>query len=95
MFKVELARSFEKDFKKISKEVQSEVFNKWIPLLKENPEIGKRFVGKNLQKFIKLAFRFKRNDYRIVYQVYKTKVVIVLLAIGNRENFYKKLRRRT
>lgn len=68
--------------------------NKWMPRLREDPYIGKRFSGKNLQKFFKLAFRHKKNDYRVVYQIKKKEVLIVLLAIGSRENFYKKLDRK-
>ena len=92
MYKIEFAQSFIKDFKKIPKEVQKVFLNKWIPRLQENPKIGQRFVGKNLRKYSKLAFRHKKSDYRIVYQVYKKEIRIVLLAIGSRENFYKKLK---
>ena len=91
MHKVEFAKSFLKDLKKITKEVQNEVIDKWIPKLQENPTIGQKFVGKKMKKFHKLAFRYKKNDYRIVYQIHKKEILVVLLAIGSRENFYKKL----
>ncbi len=95
MFKVEFAKSFLKDFKKISREVQKEVVEKWIPRMQNAPTVsGQRFKGKHLHDFWKLAFRYKKNDYRIVYQIHFQKVLIILLAIGSRENFYKKLRRR-
>lgn len=91
MYKVEFAKSFTKDIKKIPKEVQEEVLNKWIPRIQENPHTGKKFKGKNLSKFTRLSFRHKKNDYRIVYRIYKKQILIIFLAIGSRENFYKKL----
>ncbi len=92
MYKIEFSASFVKDFKKIPGEIQKIVFEKWIPRLQNDPRIGQRFVGKNLRNFFKLAFRYKRNDYRIVYQIRNKQVKVVLLAIGSRENFYKKLK---
>lgn len=92
MYKIKFAKSFVKDFKKIPKPVQKVFFDKWILRLQEDPKVGQKFAGKNLSKYMKLAFRYKRNDYRIVYQVHKKQIKIILLAIGSRENFYKKLK---
>lgn len=91
MYKIEFAKTFSKDFKKIPQEVRNVVFKKWIPRLQENPNIGERFVGKRLKYYLRLPFRFKRNDYRIVYQIHQNTIVVVLLAIGSRENFYRRL----
>lgn len=91
MYKIEFAKTFSKDFKKIPQEVRNVVFKKWIPRLQENPNIGERFVGKRLKHYLRLPFRFKRNDYRIVYQIHQNTIVVVLLAIGSRENFYRRL----
>jgi len=92
MFKIKFAKSFVKDLKKISKEVQVEIMHKWIIKIQEDPYIGKRFVGQSLRRFSRFAFRYKKNDYRIVYQIHKKQILIVFLAIGSRENFYKKLK---
>lgn len=94
MYKAEASKSFEKDLKKIPKEVVKEIVDRWIPYLQENPHRGERMHGKSLRAFWKLPFRFKRNDYRLVYQIYEREIVIVLLAIGSRENFYKRIERR-
>jgi len=91
MYKIEFAKSFVKDFKKTPKEVQNIVIDKWIPRLQKDPSIGQRFVGKKLKGFLKLAFRYKKNDYRIVFKVYNKEIKIVLIAIGSRENFYRHL----
>ncbi len=94
MYNVSFAKSFLKDIKKIPKEVQKEVINNWVPQIKENPYIGDKFSGKNLSNFTKISFRHKRNDYRIVYQIHKKQISIIFLAIGSRENFYKKVSQR-
>lgn len=94
MYKAEFTNSFLKDFKKISRETQKEVSQKWIPKIRENPYIGKRFMGEKLHNFLKVAFRCAQNDYRIVYQLYNKSILIVFLAIGSRENFYKRLKNR-
>lgn len=94
MYRIEFAKSFEKDMRKIIPEVRQEVFEKWIPRLQADPHIGKRFTGKNVRDFFRLAFRYKRNDYRIVYQIHHKEILIVLLAIGSRENFYKRFEKR-
>jgi addiction module RelE/StbE family toxin len=93
MYRTEFTRSFRKDLKKLSREVQNEILDKWIPRLEEDPDIGARFVGKKLSKLRKLAFRYKRNDYRLVYQVKRKEILIIFLAAGTRENFYKRFDR--
>ena len=94
MYQTEFAKSFLKDMKKIPKEVQNEFFDKWVPKIQENPYIGQKFKGKILSKFTKLAFRYKRNDYRVVYQIRRQEILVIMLAIGSRENFYKKFEKR-
>lgn len=92
MYKVELAKSVKKDFKRITNEVQNVIFEKWIPSLEQDPYIGERLKGPVMKKFWKLAFRFKKNDYRIVYEIRENEILIVIIAIGSRENFYKRFR---
>ena len=93
MYKAEFAKSFQKDIKKLSHEVQIKIVDEIIPMIIQKPEIGDFFVGSKLKGFQKYAFRFKKNDYRIVYKINKTQIIIVFLAIGSRENFYKRLDR--
>jgi len=91
MFKIEFTKSFQKEIKKLPKEVQYHILVKWITRLQENPDIGKRFASKKLKKYFKLAFRYKRSDYRMVYQIKRKEVKIIMLAVGTRENFYNRL----
>ncbi len=93
MYKVELAKSVKKDFKKITYEVHKLIFDKWIPLLQVDPYIGERMKGDIMKKFLKLAFRYKKNDYRMIYEVKEKEIVIIIVAIGSRENFYKRFKK--
>lgn len=94
MFEIEFSKSFVKDFKKITHEVQKEFMGKWIPRLQSDPLQGLAFSGKNLKAFRRLKFRTKKNDYRVVYEIKNTEVFVILLAIGSRENFYKRIQTR-
>ena len=94
MYKLEFTKSFFKDFRKLSKEVQREIVEKWFPRIQEKPDIGERFVGHGLKSYLKIRVRFKKNDYRIVYQLYRKQLIILMIAVGTRENFYKRLERR-
>lgn len=94
MYNAEFARSFVSDIKKIPREVQELFTNQWLPFILSDPRCGERFQGAELKNYRKIAFRIKRNDYRIVYQIEKQRICIVFIAIGSRENFYKKLKRR-
>ena len=90
MYNIYVKKSFEKDFRKISEEARREFTSKWIPRLQENPRIGEHMKG-GLKDFWKLVFRFKKNDYRLVYEIHCKEILIIFLAIGSRESFYKRL----
>jgi len=91
MFRADFAKSFYKDCRKLDREFLDLLLTKIVPKILENPSIGDRFKGRNLRHLSKFAVRFKRTDYRLVYQVLKQEVVILFIAVGSRENFYKKI----
>lgn len=90
MYKSAFTKSFIKDLRRLDKEVQAKVINEFIPKILNEPEIGQHFKGNEFRELQKVAFRYKRNDYRIVYFVEKKIITIQFLAVGSRENFYKK-----
>lgn len=94
MYSVRFSKSFIKDLKKLDKSDAILIVDKWIPMLQKNPDLGDRFVGANLTRFRKLAFRYKRVDYRIVYEIKHSSLQLIFLAVGSRENFYKNFRMR-
>jgi mRNA interferase RelE/StbE len=68
--------------KKLDSNVQEEMLNK-IEKLKNNPELGKPLVG-NLSGLWKLRY----DKYRIIYQIKKQELIILVLNIGHRKNIY-------
>ena len=92
-YKLEYSKNFCKDFKKLPCELRTTVQEKIIPFLQKNPEYGVILIGpKNRIK--RFRFRHKRCDYRIAYQVFKKRLVLLFLAVGPRENFYNRMKNR-
>ena len=69
--------------KKLDPHVQKEILNK-IEKLKYNPESGKPLVG-NLSGLWSLRY----DKYRIIYQIKKQELIIIVLNIGKRDNIYE------
>jgi mRNA interferase RelE/StbE len=53
------------------------------------PEIGKRLT-QELSRF----WSYRSGDYRIIYRVSHSEVVIVIVAIGHRRDVYEKMSRK-
>ena len=53
------------------------------------PEIGKRLT-QELSKF----WSYRSGDYRIIYRVSHSEVVVIIIAIGNRRDVYEKMSRK-
>jgi len=53
------------------------------------PEIGKRLT-QELSRF----WSYRSGDYRIIYRVSHSEIVVVIVAIGHRSNIYEKISRK-
>lgn len=53
-------------------------------VLSKNPYIGKKMEGE-----YKRCFNYRVWPYRIIYQVYKKSLVILVIRIGHRQGVYK------
>lgn len=85
--RLEFKESFRKEFRKIPEQYHEKIYRK-IKVLKSNPKMGGRLKGA-----LSVFGRLKVGDYRIAYQ-YKNKALIVtMIKIGARKDFYKKLKR--
>jgi len=81
----------ERDLKRLSREVQDSLQKDRIPRLVSNSQIGKPLHGP-LRGCFSYDFYVEGISYRVAYEITKDNVII--LMIGARENFYKKLSRR-
>ena len=87
-YKLEFVPSALKEWKKLGETVQQQLKKKLIQLL-DKPDIEKNKLSgaKNLYKL-----KLKSSGYRLVYEVDKGRVVILVLSVGqrNRSEVYKK-----
>ena len=66
---------------KIRDQVESAVLR-----IAENPGIGKRLQGD-----LKELWSYRTGNYRIIYQVFHSEVRVLIIALGDRRDIYKKL----
>lgn len=67
---------------KLDKTVKDRV-GKAIGRLSENPELGKRLTG-----LLSDRWSYRVGDWRILYKVRKSEVVILVLTVGHRSQVY-------
>jgi len=86
MYKVQLTQGATDFIRGQNQKVQRQLTNK-LKKLKNNPrppDCKKIKGGENL-------YRLRSGVYRIVYQVFDDKVVVVVIRIGHRKDVYKRL----
>lgn len=81
-----IKKSFYKDFEKVPKNHQKQIIQK-IETLKENPLIGKPLKGD-----LGHIRRLRIGQYRLGYVFEKEKLIIVILKIGPRGDFYDSIK---
>ena len=82
MFKIIFSNEAEKFLKKIDKDLAKKIV-KIIEELEKNP---KKFPYKKLSNG---DYRIRSGDIRISYSINKKELLIVIIKIGYRKNFYK------
>jgi len=50
--------------------------------------------GKMLTRELKDRWSYRVGDYRIIYRIYKTEILVLILTIGHRKEVYKKAARK-
>jgi mRNA interferase RelE/StbE len=71
-----------KQFKKLEKEVQERII-KALERIRIRPEIHvKKLVGDP-------GYRLRVGDYRVILDIEKDKLIILVIKIGHRKNIYK------
>ena len=83
-FNITWQPSSKRNFKKLSRDVQKKITIK-LDELTTNP----RPVGCKKLAIRKNLFRIRIGDYRIIYSVYDTELIIMVLEVGHRQNLYR------
>jgi len=73
-----------KQFKKLEKDVQERII-KALERIRIRPEVHvKKLVGDP-------GYRLRVGEYRVIIDIKKDKLIILVIKIGHRKNIYKKL----
>lgn len=86
-YRIEFTKSAQKEFVKLSKKVQDKIVDS-LQLLATNP-------FSELIKFKKIRgadnlFRIRIGDYRVVYEIKKNVLMIIVIKVGHRKEVYRK-----
>ncbi len=83
MYQIILSRNAEEDLDKINKKYKPHIFAALFDLRK-NPYSGKRLKGK-----FQDCYSLRVGPYRIIYKIYKRKLNILIIRIGQRQGVYR------
>jgi mRNA interferase RelE/StbE len=87
MYEVSFSKRSDRQFRKLDRQVQREVF-KEIENLKQNPEIGEKLKGV-LSDFWKIRVK----DYRVIYRIRGSPSTVEIAFIDHRSRVYQELER--
>lgn len=73
------------DLKKIDRQNQSKIITRIKEYLSKEP----LSLGKPLQGFFKGLYRYRYGNYRIIYAIDRSELVILILRIADRKDVYQ------
>lgn len=93
MYTITSLNVVKKDIKGLDKKLKEKIKNEEFPKIEKNPYIGETlfYEFKGLWSY---HFSYHGTEYRIVYEIYQEKEIILVIMIGKRQKFYEKLKRR-
>ena len=84
-YKILISSSAEKSLKKIPKKDLSRIVLTISHLSNDPFPVGSRkLTGEDN------VYRIRQGQYRVIYEVYKDKILVIVLKIGHRKDVYKK-----
>jgi len=86
MYTLHFLSSAKKEFKKLDNVNQKHIKEKLI-LLVEDPETLKNNI-KALKGEYKGLFRLRVNQYRVIFQIKESELIITIIRIGHRKEIY-------
>jgi len=92
VYRIEFTKRAHKDLKSLSKQVIVDL-GAHVKILSGNPFKGERLKGA-LRDYWKYQFTSGGVSYRIAYQIFEKNLLILVVMLGSRENFYKQLLKR-
>lgn len=92
MYELVVLNSAAKQLSKFDKPVRNKIITV-LGEIAENPFIGDRLKG-DLATLYSYHLKAAGVEYRIAYQIKEQEVVVIVMQIGTRENFYEELKKR-
>ncbi len=80
---IEFKRSAAKELRKLSRKAQVLILDKIETQLLSDP-----YSGEKLKSKFKGLWRLRAGDYRIIYEIVKNRIVIIVLKISDRKDAY-------
>jgi mRNA interferase RelE/StbE len=84
VFEVQFKKSVEKDLRALSKTDQKRVLEQIGKVLAKDPYLGKPLSGE-----FRGLFRWRIGRFRVIYEVQKEVLLILVLKIGHRKEVYR------
>ncbi len=85
MYKVFYLDSVEKDLEKLDRPTKKRILDKIEKFLAKDP----KGLGKPLTGQFKGFWRYRVGDFRVIYKVAESEILIIVARIGHRKNIYK------
>jgi len=92
MYEVVILNSAAKQLRKLGKPVKNKIIVA-LERIAQNPFMGERLKG-DLLELYSYHLKVTGVEYRIAYQIKEQEIVVVVMQIGTRENFYDELKMR-
>lgn len=93
MYRIFYITAVKKDIKALPKNVEKSIQYDYLPKLSENPFCGKPLTGE-LRGYLSYSLTYQGTEYRIIYEIQKDRLIVLIIMIGSCENIYNRLRRR-
>lgn len=84
IFKVIIPNKVTKQISKLPKEYQRAVYES-LKSLVENPQLGKKLEDK-----LQNNYSLRVGVYRIIYEIFKKELIILIVSVGHRKEVYKR-----
>lgn len=85
VYNLQISSKAKKDLRKIDKKVQKRIIKEVFRLkVDRHPQQFKPLVGTKIAQF-----RLRIGDYRVLYDVYDSDKIVLILGIGHRKDIYK------
>ena len=86
VYKVAYANGIEEDLARLDKPVRRKIIDKIEGYLARDPQ----GLGKPLTGIFKGFWRYRFDDYRVVYRIAHKEILVTVFRIGHRKNVYSK-----